>query len=201
MPDRKFLWIDTETTGLDSVKNDVIQMSGIIQINDKIEETFDIRCQPFDFSTITKEAYEKHKITEERLRLYQPPQEAYKEIMGIFGKYVNKYDKNDKFIPCGQNFDFDLRFMNQFFIKNGDKYFHSWTTHTGIDLMHLASILKAFGCIEAENLKLDTIAKLLGVSNEAHNALSDITATKQCVNKLVANFIVKGNGNGTNQNQ
>jgi DNA polymerase III epsilon subunit-like protein len=47
----KYIFLDTETTGTDPVKNGIIQLSGIIVVPDVLadgaEEKFDLKMQPF----------------------------------------------------------------------------------------------------------------------------------------------------------
>lgn len=49
----KIIYLDTETTGLDKEKNDVIQVAGIIEIDGKEVERFNIFCQPFSFENVS----------------------------------------------------------------------------------------------------------------------------------------------------
>jgi hypothetical protein len=57
----KYIFLDTETTGTDPVKNGIIQLSGIITdcntkdgmiMGPRSEETFDLKMQPFPADVI-----------------------------------------------------------------------------------------------------------------------------------------------------
>lgn len=174
----KILYVDTETTGLSAYKNDVIQIGGIIEINGKQVEEFNIRCQPFDYNTIEAKALECNGMTIDELKKLQSPEKAYQQLTKILNKYVNKYDKTDKFIPAGQNVKFDLDMLQQFFVKNKDSYFYSFIDRHFLDLQSISAFFQMLGYIEFPNLKLETVANKLGIQFDAHDALEDIRATR-----------------------
>ena len=97
-------------------------------------------------------------------------------------KYVDKYNKKDKFFLVGyNNAAFDNPFLRGFFLQNGDQYFGSWFWSNTIDVMVLASAYLATRRPDMENFKLSTVAKTLGVNvddESLHNALYDIRLTK-----------------------
>lgn len=181
----KVIHFDTETTGLDPVKNDIIQIAGIIEIDGVVKEEFDFRIQPVSYANISHEALAVHGVTVEQMLTYMKPAEGYQKIIQIFGKYVNKWDKADKFTPAGQNVSFDIDFLKQFFLKNNDKYYGSWMNWDVIDLRYLATALKYAGAIDPVNFKLETIARLFGYEFNAHNALDDIRMTRILIHRLL----------------
>ena len=187
----KVLYFDTETTGLNPVHNDIIQIAGVIEIDGKIMEEFNLTCQPFSFDNISKQALEINKRTVDEIREFQKPAFLHADLKKLFSKYVDQYNKNDKFIPAGQNVRFDIDFLHQFFQKNNDKYFGSWLKWQGVDLLALASILQYAGKFTLENLKLETLAKHFRVELEAHDALEDIKATRLIIKKALGAYLVK----------
>ena len=58
----KLFYLDTETTGLHAIKNDIIQMGGIIEINRQVQTTFNFRCKPINWDASTKESIAVHGI-------------------------------------------------------------------------------------------------------------------------------------------
>lgn len=187
----KIMWLDTETTGLNKEKCDIIQLSGIIVIDGEEKERFDLRCQPINYENIEQQAFDITGMTLERVKTFPTPQETYKKFKEILCNYVNQYDKNDKFFVAGHNVKFDLEFLQSFFEKMGDKYCMSFFKHQTIDLMYFATILHTAGLINVENFKLETIAKSLDIEfdSKLHNALVDIDLTRKCFCKLFKQFI------------
>jgi DNA polymerase-3 subunit epsilon len=183
----KLLWFDTETTGLDPVKHDVFQIAGKVVIDGVEQESFDLRCQPHDFASVDNEALEINKVTIEDLKTYSEPSVMYAALMEIFVKYIDKFDRNDKFVPCGQNVKFDINFMSEFWKKCGDDYFFSFFGSAPLDTMQLAVMLeikqnrKIFS-----SYKLEVIYKtLFGRDFDgAHDAMADIIATAEAGREL-----------------
>jgi len=181
----KIIYLDTETTGLDKELNDIIQVAGIIEIDGVEKERFDLKCQPFNWETVTEEALSVQGRTIEDLKGFPKPQDIYKEFIKIISRYVDRYNKNDKFYVAGQNVKFDLEFLHSWARKNGDVYLGSYFYWYALDLLVLASCFRAWGFIYSETLKLCDICKVLGVKIEnAHDAMADIEATKACFEKI-----------------
>jgi DNA polymerase-3 subunit epsilon len=191
----KILWLDTETTGLNSKENDILTLAGIVEINEEIKEEFYLEMQPFNYENISKEALEVNGLTLEQIKKFQKPQEAYKKLTRIFSKYINKYNRNDKFIISGHNIKFDFDFLVEFFLKNNDKYLGSWIEYqysSCIDTLPLIQLLRWKKVIEVENCRLVTASKAFDVKLEdAHNALADIQATRELFYKIMKRIEIK----------
>ena len=174
----KVLWFDTETTGLNAVVNDVIQLSGVIEVDGENKESFDIRCQPHNYENISQEALDVHGISIEELKGYQSPKKAHAEFLDILGKYVSKFDRDDKFWPGGYNVKFDLDFVAEWFKKCGDRYFGSWQNWRALDPLPMVNLLAYSGKLPPlPNHKLETICGHFKIEIKAHDALSDVEAT------------------------
>ena len=100
----------------------------------------------------------------------------------MLGKYVDKFNRKDKFFLVGyNNAAFDNNFLRGFFLQNGDEYFGSWFWSNSVDVMVLASNYLLDRRAEMENFKLSTVAKFLNISVEddaLHDAQYDIELTK-----------------------
>jgi len=185
LDEKKILFLDLETTGLEPEKYSVWQLAGIITIDDKIVEKFDIKVSPKKRS-ISKEAKELLKIDNpsEFFSKFQSYQEGFNQLDKIFSKYIDRYDKHSKFIIIGQNVDFDVKHLIEFFKENENKYFGSWFSGYRIDIIQKAvdlilrgkmDIVKLFDL--GNNLKLDTLAKYFNLNFDHHDALADIETT------------------------
>lgn len=178
----KLLFFDLETTGTNPGKNGIHQISGEIVIDGVSMEQFDFHVQPNPKAIIEEEALKVAGVTREQVLAYPPMQQVYSEFVAMLEKYVDKYNKKDKFFLVGyNNAAFDNPFLRGFFLQNGDQYFGSWFWANTIDVMVLASAYLATRRPDMENFKLSTVAKTLGVDVESeslHNALYDIRLTK-----------------------
>lgn len=181
----KILYFDTETTGRNPVKNDIVQLSGIIEIDGEVKEKFNLRCQPVNWEAIEPEALEVTGNTIEEMKTWERPGVMLDRFIRILDKYCDKYDKNDKFTPAGYNVRFDLDFLQQFFIKNGQKYgtgsYQNWRAIDGLPIVHF---LHYKGILDLSDCKLGTLCNHYGIEIQAHDALSDIIATRELLKKL-----------------
>ena len=185
---KKILYFDTETTGLDPVKQDIIQIAGIIVIDGIVQEEFEFKVKPFSFDNISQEALDVHGYNVENLKTFPEPHEVHCQLIDIFSKYVDRYDTNDKFTPAGYNVHFDMDFLQQFFIKNNDVYFGSWMNWKKVDPLPLLHYLDFCGRISLPNYKLSTVCQHFGIEIKAHDALGDIKATRELLAKLMNYF-------------
>ena len=178
----KLLFFDLETTGTNPGKNGIHQISGQIVIDGIVKESFDFHVQPNPKAQIEEAALQVAGVTREQVLAYPPMGQVYSEFVAMLGKYVDKYNKKDKFFLVGyNNAAFDNQFLRGFFLQNGDNYFGSWFWANTIDVMVLATAYLAERRPEMENFKLSTVAKFLGVAvsdDSLHNAFYDIELTK-----------------------
>jgi len=182
----KLLFFDLETTGTNPGKNGIHQISGEIVIDGESKQQFDFYVQPNPKALIEEQALAVAGVTREQIMAYPPMDVVYRDFVAMLGKYVDKYNKTDKFFLVGyNNAAFDNQFLRGFFLQNGDQYFGSWFWANTIDVMVLASARLAERRAEMENFKLATVAKFLGVNVDdaaLHNALYDINLTKAIYN-------------------
>lgn len=179
----KLFYYDVETTGVKYWRNGIHQISGAIEIDGEIKEYFDFKVRPYPDAIIDPKALEVGGVTLEQVMAYPPMSEVYSQILRMLGKYVDKYDKGDKFFLAGyNNAAFDNAFFRAFFVQNGDQYFGSWFWPHALDVYILASEYLKEVRPQMENFKLHTVAKQLGIEvdeSKLHQADYDIDLTIQ----------------------
>lgn len=181
----KLFYFDVETTGLNAYKNGIIQLACIVEIDGEVrcEKTWDIKTFPQDI--IDDKALEINGKGRDDIYSFMHPEQAYGEIIACMTEFVDKFNRNDKFYPAGYNVKFDLDFLSAFFRKNNDNYFGSWFKSTPLDPMYYLAVLELKNKIKLENYKLETVCDNFGIKVDAHDALSDIKATRELIHKLV----------------
>lgn len=186
----KIVFFDLETTGTLVNKHSIHQISGEIVVDGETKEVFNFYVQPHPKAEILQEALDVAGVTKEQILGYPPMNEVYEEFVAMLGKYVDKYDKKDKFFLAGyNNAAFDNQFLRAWFIQNGDKYFGSWFWSNSLDVMVLATPYLADLRHEMENFKQGTVAKTLGIEvdeNLLHDALYDIHICKAIYDKVTS---------------
>lgn len=192
----KLFFYDLETTGTNPGRHGIHQISGEIVIDGKSLETFDFKVQPNPKAQIEDAALEVGDVTREQIMAYPPMGQVYTQLVAMLGKYVNKFDKTDKFHLVGyNNRGFDDNFFRGFFLQNGDNFFGSWFWADSIDVLVLASTFLADRRAELPNFKLATVADFLGIDTTAgklHDASFDIFVTKAVFDFIMSKFIIRG---------
>jgi DNA polymerase-3 subunit epsilon len=185
MKQKKMLYFDVETTGLDPQKHDIIQLSGLIEYDGKVVDGFNYRIRPQNFEAINQEALDVNGITVDQLKEFPEAGEIYFNFIKIMETHINRYDKNDKFIPVAYNGKFDMDFLAAFFAKNEDKYLGSWLSWNLIDPMAVARFYFILNDQPLTNYKLETVCEHFGIPLNAHDAMNDIVATREVLNRLM----------------
>lgn len=201
---KKILWIDTETTGLDAQRHSLIQLAMLMDIDGKVEGEFNLKIQPFpkdiieiswdsllfvsDFGTNDISL----PITDaeiDDIRKYISPFDAMTKISQFLDLYISKFDKNDKAWVGGYNVGFDMDTLSSFCKKAGFAFLGSYINWQRLDVLHaLYQETYKSGQVYAD-YKLSTVCELYGIELNAHDAMSDIKATRELWYKLEA-----GNG-------
>jgi len=166
MKDATYCIFDTETTGFDPIKNDIISIGAILITpeNDIISQ-FLINMQPVEWGNISPQALEVNGFTIEQLKTFMD----FKSALGEFDEWL--FANGTKTIsPIGWNIDYDIRMM----LKPMDALKKNFFHYKKIDLLQTARLLKTAGKLDLKKLKLTDVAKYFGINTaEAHNALAD----------------------------
>lgn len=188
----RILYVDVETTGLVAGKNDIIQLSGLVEIDKEIKEEFNFKLKPLREENIQQQALDVQKRTKEEVMAFPDQKKAYEEFVKILDKYCDKYKKDkqkiDRFFLAGHNVNFDSKFIMQWFKDNNNNYLGSYVNLNPSDYIDSLLIVRKYKkALNLENCKLYTVAqKLLGKDFEfkSHDSLHDIYATKMCLEVL-----------------
>jgi DNA polymerase-3 subunit epsilon len=188
---QKIFWFDVETTGLDPLQNDILTLSGLIEIDGKIVDKINLKMQPINYKSITEEALRINGMKLEEIKKFESPHNAKKKLVTFFNKYVNRFDKTDKFIPAGYNVSFDVEFLFKLFQKCGDPYCGSYIDYHKLDVASLVIFFKIHGLFDFQGFKLADASKQLNIQLDAHDAKEDILATRQVYYKLMDKIEIK----------
>lgn len=187
---KKILWFDLETTGTDARKHGIIQFAALVEIDGTIIDTFDIKLQPQPGAEIAKEALEVNGISIDQLATFTPHDVAYRQIDAFLARHVSRYDRNDKFYPAGYNVQFDLNFLGAMFKRFSQFGIGTFINWKAIDPLPLLYLMDSMGHLSLPNYRLTVVCDHFGIPlNNAHNALADIQATRELMQRLKTSII------------
>lgn len=180
------LVIDTETTGLDARKNDLVQVSGFIEIGLERLEEFDFYMRPNEGQEINKEALNCNNLTLDQVKGFPDPK---LQLAKLFEKLLNHLPKGEKYHLMGYNVKFDEQFFYWSSRRSGfaDLYYKIIDPRS-IDVMSLSLAYFAKTNTNLENYKQGTVAKGLNIEldeKSLHNSMYDVEICYKIYNKIM----------------
>lgn len=186
----RYLWCDVETTGIDADKFSAFQIAFILVDNGKI---YGERCFKFnplsDKILYDEDAGKIHGYTMEQIESLPPESEIAPNIIRFLNDAANLFSadggRHEKMIFAGYNSDeFDWNHVKAVLERNGarmEDYFRGKAD--------VFKQVKGAGAARKipwlTNRKLETVCAHLGIKmDKAHDALSDIRATREAAKTL-----------------
>ncbi len=162
---------DTETTGLDLTRDEIVQLSAIkINEDGEVVDTFDVMVEPS--VPISEAAYKTHGFDLSYIRAHHGV--TAKEALLGFAEFVK-----GAVLVGHNNFGYDKPLLARQYKENG---LALPEIKGEFDTLPIAKLFYP----ELENYKLSTLCSRFSIVNEcAHNALGDITATGKCLTMMI----------------
>lgn len=177
----KILVIDVETTGVLYYRHSIHQISGMVVIDDVVQEKFNLFVRPHEKSEITDKALEIAGVTREQVMAYPHRTEQFNTFITVLSKYIDQYNPNDKFFILGfNNSYFDNEFIRNFFVLESDESFGVWFFQNTLDCMVLATQYLLPVRHLMPSFRLSRVAKYLGIAvkdESLHDAIYDCELT------------------------
>jgi len=183
----KTIFIDTETTSSNSQTCGLVQIAGIVEIEGKEIDRFNINSNIFGDEEISEEALEINGLTMKQIQKFPKPRIAFAKFISQLKKHIDQYNKTDKFIALAYKSEFDNNVLRNWFIRNNDQYFGSWFWNPWIDIMNLAMYILQSERHQLTNFKLITVAEYLGIDldkRNAHDALYDVELARKVYKEI-----------------
>ena len=188
--DYVFYFVDTETTGLDSRINDVIELSAL-RMTDGVQKTWTMK--PTNLETIDIGALRVNGHKMEDLRgetkygrdTYPDPS---KIIIDVENWIMEDGVPTEQRVLIGQNVSFDREFLTQLWTKCNSKDSFPFGRRY-LDTMIIEMFLNLCQGKMAEGYSLSNLVKKYGLKNEkAHSAAADTKVTKEVFEKQIEFF-------------
>ena len=152
------IFLDVETTGINHVLYDIVQLAAIIQIDGQ-DYTFNEYCQPINMDNIDPIALQVNKLTIPQLKTFQSPLQMWTNFMNWLDSLNQK-----SLLISGYNVGFDQKHIKSAFSKLKlpeelyNKYFKANYLY---DVFTLVKENKK--TIPTLNNKLETLAKFFNI--------------------------------------
>lgn len=197
----KFIFLDTETTGLDPNLHAIIEVGATIDVLDEDDgpmwrevERINFKMRPHEGAHINPDALAVHGYGQGEILEFPDPHGSMEEFKDTLGYHVDKFNKRDKLFFVGYNAGFDFGMVHSWFKNMGDNYCGSWFFSPPIDVAAFAAMYLAQDRHKMPNFRLETVGRHLGVVDERtqfHSALDDILVTKAIFKVVAADYINK----------
>jgi len=178
------LFLDTETTGLDPITNDVIEIGFILECDGEIKKQASFKVQPHSYENISEEAMKVNNIVIDELKKAPKPEVGLKLFVKLLKKYLPENPRNDeKLIMVAHNAKFDYGMMKHWFLKGGmtEKDFDSLISYHCIDTVAIAALFSGWGPLKGKvkSFSLGALTKFFNIEFDGaqHTAGADIKAT------------------------
>ena len=188
----KLLYVDVETTGVDAQRNGIVQIAWIIEIDGEVATEASFVVNPPAWAEIEPDAIAVHGISENEFRRGLTYREVHDRLESDMARYVDRYERTDKFRLSGYNVRFDFDFLRRLWEDCGDRYLGAWIQYGQfIDPFGAFPIWQLAGVVPSlPNLQLATVARAFGVTDVAgaHDALADLHMTRAVVHAMKGGF-------------
>lgn len=180
----KRIFIDVETTGLDPAVCGIWEIGLLVEIDGVVQEEFTATMNPGDVE-LHESAIEKSGVSAEYISKQDNHKEVFEEFVELLDDYIDRFDKNDKFLFYAYNSKFDESFIRRWFERNNHKYYGSYFYSNSIDIMSLVGHVLASLRMKVPKFNLETICSVFNVNlSDSHRAHADIGATYKLVKVL-----------------
>lgn len=183
MRNSNYVVFDTETGGLDPLKNALLEVSFFLvdSKNFKVLDKLDFLVKPYDSLTVTKGALDANGISMAEVEADGlEKKEAYKRIVAFLKKGNNGKSAFTRPILVAHNTPFDLGFMDALFSGFNDSIFNYCTKQ------YICTQLETKKLEVLPNLKLKTCCEYFGIDLiNAHRASGDVAATVKLLEALI----------------
>lgn len=170
-------YLDFETGGLDATRNPIIQAAWIVERNREViaERVFDV--VPSQNDELNLGALAINGFTLERLKAgvtLDRVMTAMKiDCLPMMGAWI-----------CGHNVQFDINFLHEAGRRINTNIGMFLDTRKVLDTRSILSFYRSLGLVDVRDCKLSTACEYFGIEIQAHDALSDIRATRELFHHL-----------------
>lgn len=192
------MYIDVETTGLEKLVHGLVEMAFIIEIDGEVIESGEMLINAFTYSRpcgskVSPKALEVNGRSIEEIQGFPNSKDQCKGFVAIINKYIDRWDKNDKFKFIGYNVQFDAGFIQEWFKDSGYDNYGQYFCYKTVDPFELIKYLVHLEYLDTgKSQSLVAVSEYFGIELDAHKAMSDIYATREIHQLLISKVFREG---------
>jgi DNA polymerase III subunit epsilon len=177
------LFIDTETGGIDPVKNSLLSLALVVWKESEIKASTEILIND-GVLNVTEKALEINGIDlNDHIKKAISPELTIKKLDSFLKEH---FQDDEKITLGGHNITFDVNFLNIFLTRNGFN-FQKRFSHRFVDTAAILFYLYLAGKLKRKITSSQEAFDYFGIDVQGrHTALGDVVATAQLFTKLVS---------------
>ena len=172
---------DTETTGTDPEKHEILDLSLVIIHNLEVKFAKKLRFKPE--GEIDPRALAVNGLKMEDIKKYPSKQESFEKLMKIIHTF--KLNNQNRAYVLGYNVKFDIDMLVKLFKQFNDKLGNYVFLQKRLDPLYYMPLLEFEQGVTLPDYKLETVAKTMDIEINAHDSMSDVVATWEIFKKFV----------------
>jgi len=179
----KKLFYDLETTGLNHKLHCIHHLHAVMEIDDKIVGSIDLKIKPHEKAHIDESALIAGNVTKEQIMGYIEQSVQFLNFRYWLNSFHNRFEKTDKIYLVGfNNRKFDDLFLEMFFALNKDDFMYGSFWEASLDSMVLAAEYLGERRLTMPSFKLKRVAMEVGIvveESKLHEAGYDVYLTRE----------------------
>lgn len=161
----KRCYFEVKTSGKDINAHGILQIGGIIEIDNTIMDTFNLKCKPYISDSINIETMLSYDLSweewvEDIENLH--PKDVVETIISYLDKFVDKADPLDKFQYVGFKASEQIKFLQMLFIRNGYKDFKDYFWFPVLNILYITEFILEVDRYKFTEFSLGSIANYFG---------------------------------------
>ena len=160
----KILFIDTLTTGMNPEHCAIYRMAGIYTEDGTEVSRFELKVRPFRGARLSDQSLWIGGTDRMELTRYPDDATAFQDFIKYLDGIVDVRNAKDKLYIAGFNAaTFDVPFIREWFLRNGNSHFRDYFFMQIIDLMTVAAFVMGPERRAMRDFKLESVANALQV--------------------------------------
>ena len=178
----KILFIDSVTTGMSPERCAIYRSGGIFAVDGVEVKRFEIRMRHFPGADIAGRSLDICEESRATLARYPSQEKGFRDFIALLDEQVDRSNPRDKMYISGFNSSrFEYAFIMEWFHRCDNRHFRDYFYVQTYDLMTLTCLYAMEKRPFLPDFKLETAARILGVSCPVEDRYDCISNARTCM--------------------